>query len=81
MIEIIEDLEDIIQILIDMLTNNNISVEEITLTLRKYHYCFNCRHHFRQCKCGETESSHDEYNDDYISSSCSINEDDSEFSE
>lgn len=62
-----EDLEDIIRILIDMLIINNVSKETIVLELRKYHYCFDCRNHFRGCKCNE--SSESEYdNDNYTSS-------------
>ncbi len=63
----IEDLEDIVRILIDMLINNNVSKETIVLELRKYHYCFNCRNHFRGCKCDES-SEESENSDDYTSS-------------
>ena len=62
----IEDLEDIIRILIDMLINNNISKEEISLKLREYHYCFDCKNHYRNCKCNETTT--DEDDDNYTSS-------------
>ena len=62
----IEDLEDIIRILIDMLINNNVSKEEITLKLREYHYCFDCKNHYRGCKCNEESS--DEIDDNYSSS-------------
>jgi hypothetical protein len=63
----IEDLEDIVRILIDMLINNNVSKETIVLELRKYHYCFDCRNHFRGCKCNESSELSEE-NDDYTSS-------------
>ncbi len=63
----IEDLEDIIRILIDMLIINNVPKDTIILELRKYHYCFDCRNHFRGCKCGETSES-ESINDDYTSS-------------
>jgi hypothetical protein len=63
----IEDLEDIIRILIDMLINNNVSKDTIVLELRKYHYCFDCRNHFRGCKCNES-SEESENCDDYTSS-------------
>jgi hypothetical protein len=67
----IEYLESIINLLIDMLSNN-LSNDEIALTLRRYHYCFYCRHHFRQCTCNESSSDTDTYIDDnYESSSCS----------
>ncbi len=62
----IKDLEDIIKILIDMLVSNNVSKETIILELRKYHYCFDCRNHFKCCKCGEESS--DNYDDNYTSS-------------
>ncbi len=63
----LEDLEDIIRILIDMLIINNVSKETIILELRKYHYCFDCRNHFRGCKCNESSES-DYVDDDYTSS-------------
>ncbi len=63
----IEDLEDIIRILIDMLIINNISKDNIILELRKYHYCFNCRNHYRGCKCNESSES-DNIDDNYTSS-------------
>uniref|UniRef100_A0A6C0HVJ3 Uncharacterized protein n=1 Tax=viral metagenome TaxID=1070528 RepID=A0A6C0HVJ3_9ZZZZ len=62
-----EDLEDIIRILIDMLIINNVSKETIILELRKYHYCFDCRNHFRGCKCNESSES-DNIDDNYTSS-------------
>ncbi len=75
----VEDLEDIVKILIDMLINTNISKDEIILTLRKYHYCFDCRNHFRNCTCNNKNTSEDsESNDDYTSSE--YNED-SEYNE
>ena len=66
----IEDLEDIVRILIDMLINNNVSKETIVLELRKYHYCFDCRNHFRGCKCDESSklSEESENDDNYTSS-------------
>lgn len=64
----IEDLRDIIKILTDMLIINNVSHEDITLALRKYHYCINCYNHYRQCKCGESTEESSEYDDNYTSS-------------
>jgi hypothetical protein len=67
----IEYLESIINLLIDMLSDNY-STDELSLILRRYHYCFNCRHHFRQCTCDESSTDTDIYIDDnYDSSSCS----------
>ncbi len=78
----IEDLEDIIKVLINMLENNNISKDNIKLELRKYHYCVDCCNHFRGCKCGEEEdeytSEYESINDDYTSSECSNNDEESE---
>ena len=68
-----EDLEDIIRILIDMLIINNVSKETIILELRKYHYCFDCRNHFRGCKCNE--SSESDYDIDNYTSSIYSEED------
>ena len=70
---LVEYLESIINLLIDMLTNN-VATDSSTLalTLRRYYYCFNCRHHFRQCTCDESSSDTDSYIDDnYESSPCS----------
>ena len=72
----LEDLEDIIRILIDMLIINNISKETIILELRKYHYCFDCRNHFRGCKCNE--SSESDYDIDNYTSSIYSEEDDNQ---
>ena len=71
-----EDLEDIIRILIDMLIINNVSKETIILELRKYHYCFDCRNHFRGCKCNE--SSESDYDIDNYTSSIYSEEDDNQ---
>jgi len=72
----LEDLEDIIRILIDMLIINNVSKETIILELRKYHYCFDCRNHFRGCKCNE--SSESDYDIDNYTSSIYSEEDDNQ---
>ncbi len=72
----LEDLEDIIRILIDMLITNNVSKETIVLELRKYHYCFDCRNHYRGCKCNE--SSESENIDDNYTSSIYSDEEESE---
>ncbi len=72
----LEDLEDIIRILIDMLITNNVSKETIILELRKYHYCFDCRNHYRGCKCNE--SSESENIDDNYTSSIYSDDDESE---
>ena len=72
----LEDLEDITRILIDMLIINNVSKETIILELRKYHYCFDCRNHFRGCKCNE--SSESEYTYDNYTSSIYREEDENE---
>jgi hypothetical protein len=66
---LVEYLENIINLLIDMLTNS-MPTDEIALTLRRYHFCFNCRHHFRQCTCNESSSDTD-IDDNYESSLCS----------
>ncbi len=63
----LEDLEDIIRILIDMLITNNVSKETIILELRKYHYCFDCRNHYKGCKCNESSES-ENVDDNYTSS-------------
>jgi hypothetical protein len=72
----LEDLEDIIRILIDMLIINNVSKETIILELRKYHYCFDCKNHFRGCKCNE--SSESDYDIDNYTSSIYSEEDDNQ---
>ncbi len=70
----IEDLEDIVRILIDMLIDNNVSKETIVLELRKYHYCFDCRNHFRGCKCGESSEEDTSKDTNYTSSEVSSSE-------
>ncbi len=75
----IEDLEDIIRILINTLENKDVSIEEIKLLLRTYHYCYDCMNHYRVCKCGESSDNDDtcessesseSIDDKYTSSEC-----------
>ncbi len=78
---LVEYLENIINLLIDMLTNNY-STDELTLTLRRHHYCFNCRHHYRLCICNDSSSDTDTYIDsNYESSACSDCEYSSDYSD
>ena len=67
-----DDMEDIIKLLIDLLSNQNISREYITNKLNEFHYCIKCLQHFNRCKCDETEdiNSDNESVYDYTSSSC-----------
>jgi hypothetical protein len=65
------DYINIINILIDLC---DLSYEEIKLKLREYHYCIECKKHFRHCNCDNDEncSNDDQSNDlesDYLSSS------------
>lgn len=74
----IDDLEDIIKILINML-EDKVPKDIIKLELRKYHYCFDCKNHYRGCRCGEDTASEYEFlelNDNYTSSEYSDNCDD-----
>ena len=66
-----DDMEDIIKLLIDMLDNNNISYNVVTLKLREYHYCISCLQHFNRCKCDENNTDNSsECDDNYSSSIC-----------
>jgi hypothetical protein len=77
-----DDMEDIIKLLIDMLDNNNISYDIVTLKLRDYHYCISCLQHFNRCKCDENNTDNSsEYDDNYSSSIYDSNHSDSNHSD